>query len=210
MIKVKVCGMSDPLNVREIAEARPDFMGFIFYPGSPRFTGAFPDMALFTNVPPGILKTGVFLNEKIDSILDKAKIADLEIIQLHGDESHSFCSELKASGLKVIKVFKVNHDFNFDMITPFISSSDYFLFDTNSEQHGGSGKKFDWIKLNGYSVDKPFLLSGGIGPDDVEKIKSLKNIGLYAVDINSRFETSPGIKDADSVKKFIEEIKYGQ
>lgn len=207
MIRVKVCGMHEPLNVKEIAEAKPHFIGFIFYSGSKRYVGDYPDPELFRNVPAGIKKTGVFYNENIESILDKSASTGLDAIQLHGTESPESCYKLKSSGLIVIKTFHIGPDFSFGSLKPYIGGCDFFLFDTKSEIPGGSGKKFDWERLAGYSEDKPFFLSGGIEPGDSSVIKLLRNKGLYAVDINSRFEISTGVKDVLKVKEFIKEIK---
>jgi phosphoribosylanthranilate isomerase len=210
MIRVKVCGMRNPDNVKEIAEAKPDFMGFIYYRGSKRYVGDEVDDSLFAKVPPGIVRTGVFLNEDNKTILNISNRSGMEAIQLHGNESPPACMELKSSGLTVVKTFSVGGDFNFKDLEEYISACDYFLFDTKTPLHGGSGRKFDWRRLAEYSIDKPFFLSGGIGPEDVDAVKSVVNRGLYAVDINSRFEITPGIKDADKVRKFINEINISQ
>jgi phosphoribosylanthranilate isomerase len=210
MIRVKVCGMRDPGNVKEIADAKPDFVGFIFYRRSLRYVGDETEKSLFTNVPNGIIRTGVFLNEENKTIANISNRTGLEAIQLHGNESPAACLELKSLGLTVVKTFQIGEDFNFENLEKYRSGCDYFLFDTKSPLHGGSGKKFDWGRLGEYSVEKPFFLSGGIGPEDVDAVKSVVNHGLYAVDINSRFEITPGIKDADKVRKFINDIKISQ
>jgi phosphoribosylanthranilate isomerase len=210
MIKVKVCGMYDPFNVKELAEAKPDFIGFIFYPGSPRFIGEEPGMALFSNVPQGIKRVGVFFNEGNSKILDLSVINGLDIVQLHGNESPVSCSRLKSSGLTLIKTFNIDNDFSFELLKEYIPACDFFLFDTKSKIPGGSGRKFNWRKLDEYSLEKPFFLSGGIGPEDTHVIKTIRNRGFFAVDINSCFEISPGIKDVGLVKTFINEIKNDQ
>jgi phosphoribosylanthranilate isomerase len=210
MIQVKVCGLNDPLNVKAIAEAKPDFMGFIFFSGSPRYVGAAPDMALFHNVPSGIEKIGVFFNEDYHKILDVTLRAGLNMIQLHGEESPVSCFQLQSSGLSIIKSFNIDHNFSFEILKRYFPCCNYFLFYTKSEKHGGSGRKFNWEKLKEYSLDKPFFLSGGISPEDPSIIKSLVKRGFFAVDINSRFEISPGIKDAGKVSTFINEIKNDQ
>jgi len=202
--------MRDASNMKEIAEANPDFMGFIFYRGSKRYVGEETGNALFTKVPMGIIRTGVFLNEDNNTILNISARTGLEMIQLHGNEPPAACKELKSSGLTVVKTFNIGDDFNFEKLEKYASVCDYFLFDTKSPLHGGTGKKFDWKRLEEYSMDKPFFLSGGIGPEDADAVKSFVNRGLYAVDINSRFEITPGIKDADKVRKFINDIKISQ
>ena len=207
MIRVKVCGMVNPLNLKEVAAVEPAFIGFIFYHGSSRYVGEEADPGLVKNFPQGIKMVGIFLNENISEIVKISQRAGLHLIQLHGNESPPYCSRLKSSGLSVIKVFNIGNEFNFESLIRYLPVCDYFLFDTKSEKPGGSGRKFNWEKLNEYSLDKPFFLSGGIGPEDTGLIKSIRNHSLYAVDINSRFETVPGIKDAELVRKFIEEIK---
>lgn len=206
MIKVKVCGMCDPLNVREIAKAKPDFIGFIFYPKSLRYVGSEPAKSLFKNVPSDILRVGVFVDVRIKKIFDISSCFDLGIIQLHGNELPEYCFQIKSAGLKIIKGFHITDNFNFEKLKPYMQCCDYFLFDTQTKNFGGSGKKFNWEKLSEYNLDKPFFLSGGIGPEDVELIKTFANGGLFAVDVNSRFETVPGIKDVAMVKTFINEI----
>lgn len=207
MIKVKVCGLLDPLNVKEIAEAKPDFMGFIFYPGSPRYVGKEPGLALFNNVPPGIKKVGVFMNENSQNILELSIRTGLDMIQLHGNEPPLSCFELKSSGLIIIKSFNIDTVFSFESLIQYAPCCDYFLFDSKSEKAGGSGTKFNWGRLEEYSIDRPFFLSGGIGPDDLDVIKSIDNKWFFSVDINSRFETAPGIKDSKLVKTFINAFK---
>lgn len=207
MIRVKVCGMTNPVNIKLVSEAKPDFMGFIFYPGSPRYVGEDHVTGLFHNVPDSIKKTGVFVNEDNRRIRDLSVSRGLEMIQLHGEESPVSCLQLRSSGLIIIKAFNVGDEFDFETLVKYVPVCDYFLFDTKTTIPGGSGKKFIWSKLEEYSLDKPFFLSGGVGPEDSDSVKTLENSGLYAVDINSRFETSPGIKDPVLVKKFIEKIK---
>jgi phosphoribosylanthranilate isomerase len=208
MLKIKICGMNDQVNVSGITDLNPDYLGFIFHKDSPRFVGTEPDMRLFRNVPPGIKKVGVFLNERSQKIFEISISAGIDVIQLHGDELPDYCDRLKSCGLTVIKVFNMSNEFSFNSLIPYLSKCDYFLFDTKSRRHGGSGRKFDWKKLEGYYFDKPFFLSGGIGPEDVEPLNSICNKGLYAVDLNSRFELSAGIKDIGLVKKFINSIKH--
>jgi phosphoribosylanthranilate isomerase len=207
MIRVKVCGLNDPSNVKEIAEVMPDFMGFIFYSLSPRFVGNVPEKELFRQVHSGIKRVGVFVNENNRKILQISGHTGLDMIQLHGNESPVTCFQLKSSGLTIIKAFKIDKDFSFSFLNQYMPACDYFLFDTKSDIPGGSGRKFDWKKLQDYSLDKSFFLSGGIGPEDAERVKSLENRGFYAIDVNSRFETAPGIKDIEQIKGFIKAIK---
>jgi len=207
MIKIKVCGMRDPLNVIEVIETKPDYMGFIFYPGSPRYIGEEPDISLFQNVPVGILKVGVFVNETPAKIQDIVQDAGLDLIQLHGHEPPEYCSILRSAGLIIIKALSITDDFDFKELVSYKKSCDYFLFDTKSDKPGGSGRKFNWDILSRYSLDIPFFLSGGISPEDSVMIRSIEHNGFYAVDVNSLFETSPGVKDASLLKAFIETVK---
>jgi len=210
MIRVKVCGMTDPGNVKAVAVTKPDFMGFIFYPGSMRYVGKDPKAELFNTIPDVITRVGVFVDEDSDKILDLSFRFKLDMIQLHGMESPGACSKLKSAGLRVVKTFRMDNHFNFWNIEKFLSVCDYFLFDTRSDKPGGSGIKFNWEILEEYPFDKPCFLSGGISPADVGLIRNLTIRGLFAVDINSRFETMPGIKAPGLVKTFIEELKIDQ
>ena len=202
--------MRDPLNVKEISEVCPDFLGFIFYSGSPRYVGEKPDRSLFRNVPSEITGVGVFVNEESDKVVDIAKHAGIEMIQLHGNESPVYCQKLRSSGLKIIKAFSIPKYFEFEVLRSYLACCDYFLFDTKTGNHGGSGRKFNWEILAGYSLDKSFFISGGIGPDDARLIKTFKSKGLFGADINSRFENTSGIKNVSLVKTFIDAIKNDQ
>ncbi len=210
MKRVKVCGMRDPLNVKGIAETKPDYIGFIFFSESSRYVGEEPEMALFNNVSPGIKRVGVFLNEDNYKILDLSLATGLDMIQLHGNESPVTCLQLKATGLLIIKAFNIGKNFGFENLIPYMPVCDYFLFDTKTEKPGGSGKKFNWEKLEEYTLDKPFFLSGGIGPEDAGEIKAIENRGFFGVDVNSRFENTPGIKDITLIKTFIKSLKDNQ
>lgn len=207
MIRVKVCGLVNPLNIMAVAESGPDFMGFIFYQHSPRYVGEEAESRLVMNLGPVTKKAGVFVDESIDIIVKISKLTGLDLVQLHGNESSVYCSELRSYGLSVIKAFNIGNEFNFETLIRYQTACDYFLFDTKSEKPGGSGRKFDWGKIDEYSLDKPFFISGGIGPEDVDIIKSITAKGFFGVDINSRFETAPGFKDPELVKTFIGEIK---
>lgn len=206
-IRVKVCGLIDPDNVSTLSVSGADYLGFIFYPGSKRYVGRVPVKTLFSNVPEGIKRTGVFVDEEPTKVLELAEYAGLDVLQLHGSESVNYCWSLKKSGLVIIKAFGVGKDFDPGMTDLYSEVCDYFLFDTKSEIYGGGGVKFEWEALGDYCFKKPFFLSGGIGPEDVKKVLSVPGNQLFAVDINSRFEISPGIKDAVRVSDFINEIK---
>lgn len=207
MLKVKVCGLTDPVNAEEIVRTRPDLVGFIFYYGSKRYVGNNPKGALFNNIPSGILKTGVFVNENLSVVEDTVNKYRLEVVQLHGNELPEYCNCLKNKGLIIIKVFEISNNFNFTSLDKYIDVCNYFLFDSKSGSRGASGFKFNWTKIEEYHFNKPFFIGGGIGPKDVSIIKKLNHKSMYGVDINSCFEISPGVKDSKRVKDFIDEIK---
>lgn len=198
---VKVCGMRDASNIEEIGLLKPDWMGFIFYNKSKRYVAQdSPSLS-------GIRKVGVFVNEDLENILSVAKQHELDIIQLHGQETVEVCKALRASGFLVVKVFQIGNTINENQMKPYANHVDYFLFDTKTEEYGGSGKHFDWNVLKMYSLKTPFLLSGGITEGDVDRIKNISNPMLVGVDINSQFEDSPGMKNKEMVGKFIEKIR---
>jgi phosphoribosylanthranilate isomerase len=207
MSKIKVCGLTDPLNAREISDAGADFAGFIFYARSKRFIGRDPSAILFQHIPAHVKKVGVFVNEDKDRVIDTARRYQLDLVQLHGAEPASYCREVRLAGIAVIKAFGVGEDFDFNRLVRYGESCDYFLFDTQTILHGGSGVKFRWEKLGEYQLDKPFFLGGGIGPLDAQKVREISHPAFFAADINSRFETAPGIKDVTSVRNFIQHIK---
>lgn len=207
MLKVKVCGLTDPGNIKDIIKATPDFMGFNFYPGSKRYVGSVPPSNLFRLVPERIPKTGVFVNEDLNKVIEITEKYQLDLVQLHGNEPAGYCADLAKRGFKIIKAFEVNDRFSFAQLIDYEDVCLYFLFDKRIGHSGGSGLKFTWDKLNDYNVHKPFFLAGGIGPEDAANIKKINHDFFYAVDINSRFELYPGMKDPVRVKMFIDEIK---
>jgi len=207
MLKIKVCGLRDPVNVTGVVKAAPDFMGFIFWPGSVRYLGKNTGTILFRDIPYDIMKTGVFVNEeplKVRTIINRF---NLNAAQFHGSESPDYCRQFRKSGLIIIKAFPIEADFDFRRLIPYLESCDYFLFDTKTTGFGGSGEKFDRSILEEYKLDKLFFLSGGIAYDDIDEIKNLRHNGLFGIDINSRFEISPGIKDTGLIKSFIDKIR---
>ena len=189
---------------REAVEQLPvDLLGYIFYPPSKRYVGESPQPGLFNSAKP---KVGVFVDENAFEILGLAKNLGLEWIQLHGKENPKTCRLLKKQGLKIIKAFRVDEDFDFSKTTPFEGAADYFLFDTKTNLPGGSGKKFNWEILKKYTGETPFFLSGGIGPEDVDEIKKVEHKNLAGIDLNSGFEDEPGVKNIEKLKKFINQI----
>jgi|WetSurMetagenome_2_1015567.scaffolds.fasta_scaffold367269_2 phosphoribosylanthranilate isomerase len=207
MIKVKVCGLTDPLNVKSVTGTGIDFVGYIFYPRSKRFLGWNPDKSLFSVVPEGVQKTGVFVDADPVQISEIAEYASLDIVQLHGNESIEYCRSLKDGGFHIIKTFGVGRDFDPASTDSYSDVCDYFLFDTKSEDHGGTGIKFNWSILENYPFLKPFFLSGGLGPEDANLTSLIRSDKFFAIDLNSRFEISSGIKDIASLRIFIDKLK---
>ncbi|MFV8359866.1 phosphoribosylanthranilate isomerase [Flavobacterium sp. LS1P3] len=200
-MKLKICGMKYPDNILEVGALLPDYMGFIFWEKSSRyFDGVIPDL------PKSIKKVGVFVNETAEIILAKAQKYDLQAIQLHGHESVAFCQDLRENlkqvQIEIIKVFSVDDDFDFEVLKPFEAVCDYFLFDTKGKLPGGNGTTFDWKVLEKYPSSKPFFLSGGIGIEEMDAVKEITktNLPLYAIDLNSKFEIEPGLKNIELCK----------
>lgn len=188
--------MKYPENILEVSTLLPDYLGFIFWEKSSRYF----DLEI-PEIPESIKKVGVFVNATLEEILLKIKKYNLNLVQLHGNESPEFCKELKKSTIKIIKVFSVNDDFNFSALEPFEAVCDYFLFDTKGKLPGGNGITFNWQILKKYHSRKPFFLSGGIGLDDIKNIKKL-NLPIYAIDVNSKFEIEAGLKNIELLKSF--------
>lgn len=202
-MKIKVCGIRTQSNLAFLNSSAVDFIGFIFFDKSGR---NFSDGELMQGIDTAKQKVGVFVNESLERIESLAKAYALDYIQLHGDESPEFCQTLKTKGYKLFKAFALKDRLP-DGLEAYAPHVDYFLFDTKGKAYGGNGAQFDWLVLGQYKLDKPFILSGGIGPEDVKSIQAIRHPQLFAVDINSRFEVAPGEKDEQKLKVFIEELK---
>lgn len=203
---VKVCGMRDADNIRELDEkVQPDLMGMIFYPKSPRY------VADHSAIPAtNAAKVGVFVNAPVVEIVETVQGFGLDYIQLHGNEDVAFVAELKQkTTANVIKVFRVTAEVDWEFLKGFEPHVAYFLFDTETKGYGGSGKQFDWQLLGAYPLDKPFLLSGGIDQESVADILRLKQQQpqLAGVDINSKFEREPAVKDIVKISRFVKQLK---
>jgi phosphoribosylanthranilate isomerase len=207
-VRLKVCGMKYQDNIEQVAALQPDYLGFIFYEKSARhFDSEIPKLAK------SIKKVGVFVDQDIETVTSLVKIHQLQAVQLHGAESPEYCLKLKSfisSAVEIIKVFSIKNEFNFDVLKPYENVCDYFLFDTKGKLPGGNGYAFDWNVLKNYASTKPFFLSGGIG---IEQIEDLKKFQLseaskycYAIDVNSRFEMEPGLKNIELLKEFKENV----
>ena len=204
-MQIKVCGMRDPLNLEQVCGLLPEYVGFIFYPRSKRFVGIDPDPALFRIPGPAIKKVGVFVDEELEQVRKTIGLYGLEAVQLHGSESVDYCRQLSGEPVEVIKVLDP-HGSNSEL-EGYLEVVDYFLFDSAGAGFGGTGQKFDWKLLGNLRHSAPFLLSGGIGPGDAGNIRSLDLAGLMGVDVNSRFELSPGIKNIERLREFVIEIR---
>lgn len=207
---VKVCGMREEENVKKlILDAAPDLVGLIFYPPSARYVERESVQPAFYKALTQA-KVGVFVNESKEEILRKTQAYGLSHIQLHGDESPELITELKEhTSAHIIKVFRIGSTWDWKQANSFVDVADWFLFDTQTAEYGGSGKTFDWGILETYPYDIPFLLSGGVDETQIEAINSLIKRIPYCVgvDINSRFEISPGLKDVARVKTFIDKVR---
>ncbi len=200
--KVKICGIKHTQNINSISLLKPNFIGVIFYPYSSRFIGlSFPIERV-----PIVKKVGVFVNNSIESLLKKLQQLKyvLEFLQLHGYESIDNCEELYKNNVSFIKVIRVNEAFY--VIQTYTNYNLYFLFDTYCKEYGGSGRKFSWERLSEYIFDTRFFLSGGIGRQDVERIKKFFHTNFLGTDLNSNFETEPGNKNRDELRRFIQKI----
>ena len=207
-VRLKICGMKYPDNILEVGSLLPDYMGFIFWEQSARyFDGQLPDL------PQSIKKTGVFVNASQEEIGSKVTQYDLQAVQLHGQESVAFCKELKehfGNAIEIIKVFSVDSAFDFDQLKPFETVCDYFLFDTKGKLPGGNGTTFDWKVLENYGSKKPFFLSGGIGVDEIDLVNEIlkTDLPLFAIDLNSKFEIEPGLKNTKLLSSFKQKINF--
>jgi len=211
-MKIKVCGITNIDEALALSKAGVNYMGFIFYPASKRYALHTLSLDQIKSVQlPGVLKVGVFVNEPINHVIATATAAGLDMVQLHGDETPNYCKEM-ANHYPVIKAFRISEtDDVAYKISEYLEDIDYLLFDTASSVYGGSGISFDWKKLANATGQKPYFLSGGIGPDDISKItlfvQSNAAGNCIAVDVNSKFETAPGQKNIQLLQSFIPTIK---
>lgn len=206
-MKLKVCGMREPENIRALAELKPDFMGFIFYPPSPRFAEEMLDPMTVKRLPKSTSKVGVFVNETVSTLADRVRRFGLTHVQLHGNESPAYVNVLKATlpDVRIIKVFRIGTLTDEIAIDKF-EQADLFLFDTKTTLYGGSGKRFDWNLLFHFPIAKPFFLSGGIDPHSIRHLQEFQHPFLLGIDINSGFEQAPGRKDISKISTFKDQL----
>lgn len=208
-MRVKVCGITQEEQMVKLPETGATFAGLIFYPKSPRYVlrqMTTTQIKKETNVN----KVGVFVNASVEEVLHMVDECRLHMVQLHGDETPRFCEKI-ADYISVVKAFRISDSDNIAWrIKDYMDVCDMFMFDTEGAGYGGTGKKFDWGKLSGVEVGKPYFLSGGIEPADVEKLKAFSKLpeakALFAIDINSKFEVVPGVKDMEKIKNFIQQL----
>ena len=204
---IKVCGMREAENIREVEALGINWMGLIFWPKSSRYVSEMPDY-----LPQDVKRVGVFVNEDLDTVKKKADDYALNLIQLHGSESPDYVRALKAPSSinpltsSIIKAFNIATADDFEQTKDYEGLVDYFLFDTKGPSVGGNGVQFDWDVLKDYHGKTPFLLSGGIGPDDAQRIQAFHHPQCIGIDLNSRFELSPGFKDINKLKHFIQAL----
>lgn len=204
-MKIKVCGMRLPGNLEQVCSLQPDMVGYIFYRASKRYVGAKPDPALFQIPGPGIRKVGVFVDESLAFVQETYASGQLQMVQLHGDESPEYCRILKEEGISVIKALHAKTAGT--RLQEYREHVSYVLFDTPGQGYGGTGQKFDWELLKNVPESTPFMLGGGIGPGDAGAVLGIDHRGLQGVDLNSRFELEPGLKDVEALKEFMELIR---
>ena len=201
MAGLKICGLRD--NIEEVADLGPDYAGFIFYEKSPRYVGIDFKMPVLDKT---IKKVGVFVNASTGEVKRRIDNYQLDLVQLHGTESPEYCRELKGAGAGIIKAFPMDERFDFRLLEDYERAADYFLFDTKTEAFGGSGKTFDWEILKKYTLEKSYFLSGGIGLDNVGEIAQIDMSKVHALDVNSRFELRPGLKDTQAIQLLKQKI----
>jgi phosphoribosylanthranilate isomerase len=202
---IKVCGLTSLQQIRELEALDLPYLGLIFAPSSPRYVEHELDLKTDT----GVKFTGVFVNSPLEQVLYAQSRYHLQAIQLHGQESPDFCAQIQSRGLEVMKAFSIDKSFDFSKVEEFDGYADYFLFDTKGDAAGGNGIRFDWSLLQEYQGATPFLLSGGISYEHIDEIRYFKHPAWIGIDINSRFEKSPGTKDIPLIKKFIHELRSG-
>ena len=201
---VKVCGMRDADNIRKVEQCSIDWMGFIFWPKSSRYVSQMPEY-----LPENCKRVGVFVDASIGDVMTIAEQYNLDLIQLHGQESPSYITQLRPhlpAAVKMIKALNIATAEDLKATKRYEGNVDYFLFDTKGKMVGGNGEKFDWSILEAYTDKTPFILSGGIGPDDAERVRAFQHPRCIGIDLNSKFEISPALKDADRLKSFLSSI----
>jgi phosphoribosylanthranilate isomerase len=208
-LRIKVCGLAENEDLVSLSRSGIDYAGFIFVPSSPRYAAGKIDpqlAALLSRSVPALKKTGVFLDEEVETILAIAEEYSLDAVQLHGNESPETCA-LLSEKREVIKTFSIAGATGFDACADYEGVCSFFLFDTAGPLAGGNGTQFDWSLLNSYEGSTPFFLSGGIGLQDVLRIDDIRHSQFAGIDVNSRFEIYPGKKDISRLQSFLHAFK---
>lgn len=221
---IKVCGMRDAQNIREVSQLGVDMIGMIFYPKSPRYVemqsshaGIIPDYVkedINIKSAKSPARVGVFVDDMVQNIVTRVVNYHLDYVQLHGNEPREMCENLRLTldpdirpGIKIIKAISVSDASDIQKYKEYVGAVDLFLFDTKCKTVGGSGQQFDWQVLEQYDGEVPFLLSGGIGPEDASRLHAFHHPKCIGIDLNSRFEIEPGVKDAEKLKGFLNEMQ---
>jgi phosphoribosylanthranilate isomerase len=205
---IKICGLKYAENIEALAKLPVDMMGFIFYPKSRRYVDDMLDSSTLEKMPKTIKKVGVFVNASIEEILSKQEQFQLDYVQLHGDENTDFCKQLKDKKCSIIKAFQIDEQSDFSVLNTYQNVCEYFLFDTKTSNYGGSGKAFNWSVLDRYTLQTPFLLSGGIGIENIDEAITLTHPKLAGFDINSKIELEPAVKSIDKAEQLITKIRH--
>jgi phosphoribosylanthranilate isomerase len=208
-MNIKVCGITEMKQLQQLDGLDIDFAGMIFYKDSPRYVGNKLNAKDVKKADFDLKKTGVFVNPEMIEVLDAIDEYGLEVVQLHGDETPEMCEDL-SSEVEVIKAFRITGTEDIDkLVAPYDAVCDYYLFDTGGlkESFGGTGQQFDWSILAKAKIEKPFFLSGGIGVEDAARVRAFKHPDMFGVDINSKFEVSPGVKDMKLLLQFKQGLK---
>ena len=203
---VKVCGMKEEQNILQLLELPIQYIGHIFYKESARYIGDLVNISMANDIK----KTGVFVNSDFAEIMDATERFNLNSIQLHGLEPVELAAVLKAKGLEVIKAFGIDEDFDWKQLEPYIGQVDYFLFDSKSPAYGGTGVTFNWQKLKEYPYDTPYFLSGGLSLENLQEAVNFEDKKLIGLDLNSKFEIEPGLKDIEKLKLALKTIRNEQ
>ena len=206
-MELKVCGLNRKENIINVCSIEPGYIGFIFFRGSKRYIGKDPVKDIVCTVSPLIKKVGVFVDASVEEVIAIFQSISLDYVQLHGNESIEFCEILFNKQIPVIKAFGVYNIIDFDVVDRYSPWCSFFLFDNAGQSVGGTGRMFNWNVLEDYPLSIPYFLSGGIGPTEIEKIKTFNNEKLHAIDVNSRFETEPGLKDIKALTVFYDKLK---
>ncbi|GJM28195.1 MAG: N-(5'-phosphoribosyl)anthranilate isomerase [Cyclobacteriaceae bacterium] len=204
--KWKVCGMKNRQNIIDVLQFQPDYMGFIFYEKSPRYVGRQWDGPP-EDFPDSTRKVGVFVNQDLEEVVRLVNQYQLDYLQLHGNESPGYCKELNAEGFSILKAVSLKESRDLQKLDAYTPWVNYFLFDTPSKQFGGTGRTFDWSLLSQYRHAVPFFLSGGLSLENLDAVAGLDGLNLWALDVNSRFEIEPGVKNISKLREFKNQLQ---